>query len=67
MSEVKIVSEGKRFREIIKDGVTIHQEKDDRGNWVARFSMKEYTRIAKEREAEEKKKIQRQEHKENNA
>lgn len=64
MSEIKVVSEGRRFREIIKDGVTVHQEKDFKGNWVARFTMKEYTRIAKEREAEEKKEIQRQEHKE---
>lgn len=45
MSEDKmiVVSEGKRFREIIKNGVTIHQEKKD-GQWVKRFSIKSYNR-----------------------
>jgi hypothetical protein len=67
MGEVKVISEGQRYREIIRDDVTVHQEKNQDGNWVARFTMKEYTRIAKEREDDEKKEVQRQEHKENNA
>lgn len=44
MSETKVISEGKRFREIIKDGKTIHQEKDHKGNWVERFSIKSYNK-----------------------
>ena len=43
-SKTVVASEGKRFREIIKDGVTIHQEKDFSGSWVKRFSIKEYNK-----------------------
>ncbi len=43
-SKTTVVSEGKRFRELIKDGITVHQEKDFHGNWIARFSIKEYSK-----------------------
>ena len=45
-SKTTVVSTGKRFREIIKDGKTIHQEKRG-GDWVARKSIKEYNKKKK--------------------
>lgn len=51
MADQIIVSEGKRFREVIKisndgDRRTVHQELKD-GQWVARFSCKQYDDLSK--------------------